>query len=303
MEQIILPNVTEKQINQNASVFTVSPLFPGYGHAVGNSLRRTLLSSLPGAAVTKFRVEGLDHEFSTVSGVKEDAVEIMLNLKQLSVTMHETNEPVILQMSVKGPAEVTAANFAANSKISIANPDLHIATLGPKSNFNLEATVEFGRGYDSVEKRENKSKIVGEISIDSLFTPVKAVSIEVENTRVGKMTNYDKLDLTVTTDGTLSPSQAFKAASSILVDQFNLLANYDTISTPVENDGIAADQTSENTTSDIASTGLAAKTVKLLIENGITTIPELKGADMETLNQIAGLSQKALSDITKIRES
>jgi len=298
MEQIILPNVTESVINERCSKFTVSPLFPGYGHTLGNSIRRVLLSSLPGAAVTSFRVDGLDHEFSTVPGVKEDAVEIMLNLKTLSVTMHETDEPVLLQLSVKGPLDVTAAHFAANSKVSIANPDLHIATLAAKSTLNLEVKVEYGRGYDAVEKRENKYKTLGEIAIDSLFSPVTGVSLEVENTRVGKMTNYDKLELTITTNGTVVPSAAFKAASLIMVDQFNLLANYDQI---VAENVVESTEVPTESSVDLLSLGLSTKAIKTLGSNGITELAQLNALTEEQLLAIDGLTKKTVSDILKTR--
>ncbi len=300
MEHIILPSVSETKGKANTSVFKVSPLFPGYGHTVGNSLRRALLSSLPGAAVTNVRIEGGDHEFSTVAGVKEDIVEIILNLKSLRLEMHETEEPVTLMLQAKGPKNVTAKDFKANSKITIANPEMHIATLSGKANLNLEATIEYGRGYDPVEKRETKSRELGVIAIDSLFNPVQSVSIEVENTRVGKMTNYDELHLTITTDGTISPNEAFKAAAGILVDQFHLLATHDAVR-EVTTESESTEGTEAAPETELVTAGLSLKIARILAENGYGTLEALRGADADALKQVSGLGPKALTEIEKIR--
>ena len=308
MEQIILPNVKEKVIDDRTSIFTVSPLFPGYGHTVGNALRRVLLSSLPGAAVTAVRIEGASHEFSVVKGVKEDLVEVILNLKSLRLVMHETNQPLTLKMDVKGPKEVTAADFKANSQVTIANPDLHIASIDKAGSLSMEVVVDYGRGYDPVERRQSTDQPLGTIAVDSLFSPVIAVSVEVENTRVGKMTNYDKLDLSVTTDGSISTKKAFQEAAAILVDQFQLLANYSEgknmsqVSEANDNEKPAEtnDQEKQNV-SELEIAGLSSKISGILIDNGIHNIEELKNVPDEELKEIPGLGPKALSEINKIR--
>lgn len=301
MEQINLPNMTEDVSGENTSLFRISPLFPGYGHTVGNSLRRILLSSLPGASVTAVKIDGADHEFTAIPGVKEDVVEIILNLKNLRVTMHDTIEPVTLLLSSKGAGTMSGKDFKANSKVSIANPDLHIATLSSKANFNMEVTIEYGRGYDPVEKRESKALPLGTIAIDSLFTPVRSVTIEVENTRVGKMTNYDELQLTVTTDGTISPADAIKAAAAILVDQFNFIAHF--------GEAIAAQAIETNTaveelvgqTSELEEAGIPARVAAILATHGIDSVQALKSASDEELKTISGLGPKALTEIAKVR--
>ena len=299
MESIILPQVVESNSEGNTSVFKISPLFPGYGHTLGNSLRRVLLSSLPGGAATAVKIDGVNHEFSTVNGVSDDVVQLILNLKNLRVKMHDPAEPVTILLNTKGPGKVTAKDFKANASVTIANPELHIATLGAKSSLNLEVTIEYGRGYDPVEKREAKSLPLGTIAIDSLFTPVQAVSIEVENTRVGKMTNYDELQLTVSTDGTISPKDAVKEASAILVDQFALLAHFD------EQQAMTT-ETTENSSDSIEPTelveaGIPARVARILADNGLGTLQALKSASDEQLSAVTGLGPKALSEIAKVR--
>ena len=298
MEQIILPQVSEEQVSPEKSLFTISPLFPGYGNTVGNSLRRVLLSSLPGSAITSIKINGIDHEFTTIKGMKEDVVELILNLKQVKFYLHDTSEPVVLRLEVKGICVVKANDFKSNSKVTIANPDHYLATMADKSSLDIEATVEYGRGYDAVEKREVKNLEIGRIAIDSLYNSVVAVGLDVENTRVGKMTNYDKLILTVATNGTIAPKDALKFASSILVDQFHLLASYDHIA-QVET---VAEQLNEKPDVNDLSDILSAKTIKLLNENGISTIDELKSANVETINSIKGLTPKLLSRIMKVKE-
>ncbi len=302
METIIMPQVVETNQSKNSATFRISPLFPGYGHTIGNSLRRVLLSSLPGAAVTSVKIDGVNHEFSTVPGIKEDVVEIILNLKGLRVLMHDTAEPVILKLSVKKDGVAKAKDFLANSKITIANPEMHIATLSSKAELNLEVTVEYGRGYNPIEKRETKSLPLGTIAIDSLFSPVQAVSIEVENTRVGKMTNYDELHLLVTTDGTISPKDAVKMASAILVDQYNVIAHFDEHTAKSES-SVIEENTTNSGVSELALAGLPVRIVKILSDNGVVTMETLVNLSDEQLKNVTGLGPKAIGEIMKIRQT
>jgi DNA-directed RNA polymerase subunit alpha len=298
MEQIILPQVIESVVSPEKSSFVIAPLFPGYGNTVGNSIRRALLSSLPGSAISSIKIDGVEHEFSTVKGMREDVVELILNLKQVKIYLHDTSEPVVIRLEAKGPGVVTAANFKENSKVSIANPDLYLCTLSEKSSLVLEATIEYGRGYDAVEKREGKNTEIGRIAIDALYSPVVAVGLNVENTRVGKMTNYDKLTLTVSTNGTVAPKDALKFASAILVDQFHLLATFDQVSTPDSAVNSEVGMGIENTKiEDLFN----AKAVKILAENNITSLDDIKNASQETIDALSGLTQKALTEINKIR--
>lgn len=206
----------------NAGIFTIEPLSPGYGLTLGNSLRRVLLSSLEGSAITSVKIEGITHEFSTIPGVKEDMVEVILNLKTLRFRLQGA-EPATLKLSVKGPKEVTAADFAKNASCEVVNTDAFIASVGKGGKLNMEIKVEAGRGYLPVERRREEKLPLGTIAVDSIFTPVKKVHYEVENTRVGQMTNFDKLTLEITTDGSLDPEAALATAAGILVEHFDLV--------------------------------------------------------------------------------
>jgi len=209
--------------DQNEGLIIVEPLYPGYGMTLGNSLRRVLLSSLPGAAVVGVKIKGVSHEFMAMPNVKEDVLEIILNLKQLRLKVH-SEEEVRLELHVKGAKKITAADIEKNSAVQIANPELFLAeTTSADANLDLEIFINEGRGYRMVEGGKKDGRDIGYIEIDSIFSPVLIVSIDVENTRVGKMTNWDKLVLNLKTDGTISPMEAFEQSVKILVDQFSIL--------------------------------------------------------------------------------
>ncbi len=204
-------------------IITVEPLFPGYGMTLGNSLRRVLLSSLPGAAVIGAKIKGASHEFMALPHVKEDVLEIILNLKQIRFKVF-TEEEIRLDLKVKGKKTITAGDIAKNSQVEIKNPDLVIAHITDEAgSLEAEIFVKEGRGYKMSEGTKKENREIGYIEIDSIFSPVILVSINVENTRVGKMTNWDKLILNVKTDGTIKPEEAFNRATEILVEQFNAL--------------------------------------------------------------------------------
>ncbi|MBU1126287.1 MAG: DNA-directed RNA polymerase subunit alpha [Patescibacteria group bacterium] len=223
MENILLPSKMSfsKGEKENESILTIEPLHHGYGTTVGNALRRVLLSSLEGAAVTAVKIQGVQHEFSAVEGVKEDVLEIVLNLKQLRLKVH-TDEQVILKLSVSGKeGEVSAKEIGANADVEIINPDLVLATMTSKdAKLEMEITVGRGRGYSPTEEREASGEL-GLMGIDSLFSPVVNVSVHVENTRVGEITNYDKLIMTILTDGSLAPEEAVESATEILLNHYN----------------------------------------------------------------------------------
>jgi len=226
MEYISLPTTIEVQpssADQHKADIIVSPCYPGYGTTLGNALRRVLLSSLPGAAITAIKIKGVDHEFSAMEHVKEDAVEIILNMKTIRLRLH-SDEPVEITLEASGEKVVTAADFKKNSQVEIVNPDVVIATLTDKAaKIQIRAVVQHGRGYVPVESREGENLEVGYIAIDSIYTPVRNVNYKTEHVRVGQMTNYDKLILTITTDGTMSPANAFQSSAQILVEQFQSL--------------------------------------------------------------------------------
>lgn len=207
---------------ENSATFEFEPFFPGYGVTIGHALRRVLLSSLHGSAITSVKIEGVTHEFSTIKGVKEDVTEIILNLKHLTVTSH-SEEPVNLRFSKKGPAKVTASDFGKNSQVEILDPAEHIATLEKNAKLNMEIIVEQGYGYVPVEKRDEKLPL-GTIAIDAIFNPVKKISYHVVNTRVGGKTDYDKLILNITTTGTISPEEALAQSVKILKNYFEKIS-------------------------------------------------------------------------------
>ena len=225
MDQITLPDkISIKDLKDHKYQLVFEPFYPGYGVTIGNALRRVLLSSLPGAAVTSFKLEDAQHEFDSVDGVKEDLVEIMLNLKQLRLKSH-SQEPIKLTIESKGEKTVTAADISKNSDVEIINTDLLIATMTEKTaKFNMELTVEQGRGYVTVEQRPEKEKLeIGTVAIDASFSPVLNVGFDIEHVRVGEMTNYEKLTMEMLTDGSIDAQEAISQAAFILEDHFALL--------------------------------------------------------------------------------
>lgn len=225
MEKIALPQKIkfENGDTDDQSLVIVEPCFPGYGITIGNSLRRVLLSSLPGAAVVGVKIKGADHEFMSLPHVKEDVLEIILNLKQLRFKLH-SDEIVKMELEAHGEKEVKAKDFTKNSEAEIVNPDLSIAHITDMAgNLQIEIFIQKGRGYETIEAREKTKHELGYIELDSPFSPVTSVSVKVENVRVGKMTNWDKLILSITTDGTITVDEAFKKSTEILIEQFGAL--------------------------------------------------------------------------------
>jgi len=232
---IDIPIVKKVEFNQsdvNKGSFVIEPLYPGYGLTLGNALRRVLLSSLGGAAIESVKIKNVEHEFSTLEYVKEDTVDIILNLKQIRINMSpevkkqadETGEPVKLSLNVKGEKDVIAKDFKKVSGVEIVNPDTKIATLTDAgANFEMEVVVGYGLGYSPTEERISQEKEIGVIAIDAIYTQIKRVGYEIENVRVGSMTNWDKLILNLETDGALTCEEAFKKAAEILVNQFQAL--------------------------------------------------------------------------------
>ena len=317
MENLIpLPNkIYFSKEEKFKSQIIIEPLYPGSGVTIGNSLRRVLLSSLPGAAVTAVKIKGVDHEFSTVTAVTEDVVDIILNLKQLRLKL-DSDEPVKLELKAKGQKTVTAADIKPDSRVEIINKDLTIATLDSKTGeFYMEITVERGRGYVPVEIRESEKLEIGNISVDAIYTPVRNVTYEVENVRVGKITNYDKLTLTMETDGTVSGREAMDLAAQILVDHFALLK---TAEMQVEDKkprreyepSIAVDAADAEATAvvppeveaegDLKSLGLSNRAYNALFKNGIRNAAELKKMNQADLERLEGLGNKSIEEILKI---
>lgn len=225
MENLLLPSkveFTEGESSTEASL-VITPCHYGYGTTLGNTLRRVLLSSLPGAAVEAFKIKGLQHEFSALDGVKEDAVQIILNLKQLAVRVF-CDEMVVLKINKKGPGIVTADDIEPNANVEIANKDLVIVTLTAKINFEMEIVVGRGRGFVPAEDKDKHNYDLGTIVIDSIYTPIKDVGYDIEYTRVGDITNYEKLTLNIETNGTITPREAVRNSTRIILDHFSIIS-------------------------------------------------------------------------------
>lgn len=303
MENIQLPNkISFEELGGNKYRVVMEPLYPGYGMTVGNSMRRILLSSLPGAAVTSVKIRGVDHEFSTVPNVKEDVVEIILNLKQMRMKVY-SDHPVRLELKVKGEKTVTAGDFKKNSDVEIVNPSLHIATLDNKSaDLEMEVMVQAGRGYVPVEIRENEKMEIGTIAVDAIYTPMKNVNFEVQPVRVGQITNYDQLTITLETDGTINGKDAIETSAKILLDHYKLFspeyldpAKEEPVVNLAEDEGIKV--TEED---DLKSLGLSNRSYNALTKNNITKISQLQTITEEQLNVLDGLGAKSIEEIKRL---
>ncbi|HVS58859.1 MAG TPA: DNA-directed RNA polymerase subunit alpha [Candidatus Saccharimonadales bacterium] len=287
-----------------SATFTVEPLHSGYGMTLGNSLRRVLLSSIAGAAVTSFKIEGITHEFTTVSGVKEDVVDIMLNLKGIRFRVYG-DEAQTLRIEKRGKGAVTAKDIQLNADVEVVNPDHVIATIDDdKAKFVMDITVEVGRGYRTIEETTSR-KANDAIALDAIFSPVLRVRYKVENTRVGQVTDLDKLIITVDTDGSISPRDAFEEASAILVNQYTALAGKTRIETAApetssNSDGVfdvdGADESAVLNTS-IEDLNLSARTTNALINNDIHTIRDLFSLNDAELRDLKGFGSKALDEV------
>lgn len=289
--------------NPTSATFVIEPLHPGYGMTLGNSLRRVLLSSIAGASVTGFRVQGISHEFTTIPGVKEDVVAIMLNLKLVRFRVF-SDESQTLQLTIKGKGVIKAKNIKLNADVEVVNPDQVICTIDdPKASIDMELLVETGRGYRALDEQGQNKKASDMIMLDALFTPVLRVRYKVENTRVGQMTDLDKLHLTVDTDGTITPRDAFEEASAILVNQYTALAGQtrvEVISLPEASSEVSmttdSDEPAELMTS-IEDLNLSARTTNALINNEIHTIKDLLSLSEAELRDLKGFGNKALDEV------
>lgn len=291
------PQIVEEPISDNRWRFSVEPLEPGFGYTLGNALRRTLLSSIPGAAVTQIRLEGVLHEFSTVQGVKEDVTDIILNIKDL-VIRSTVDEPVALTIRVQGPKDITGEDIAAVTGVEVLNPELHIASVNKKGTFEMELVVERGRGYVSAERNKKGRDTIGLIPIDSIFSPVRRVSYSVEHTRVEQMTNYDKLVLDIETNGALSPKEAFAAAGRTMVELLALVANL------AENaEGLSLGPGPEDMAraSDLAlpieELDFSVRSYNCLKREGVMTVGDLIQRTEQDLLDIRNFGQKSIDEV------
>ena len=279
-----------------SATFVIEPLHSGYGNTLGNSLRRVLLSSIRGGAIVAFRLEGATHEFTTVPGVKEDVVDIMLNLKSVRIKVH-SDEPVELRLEKKGAGPVTAGDIKTTADVEVINPEQVIANIDdPKKSVLMDLVVESGRGYRTIEDSSESRLHSDMIALDAVFSPVLRVRYKVDSTRVGQETNLDKLLLNVETDGSLSPREAFEEAAAILVNQYTALAGSTTVEAAPALGQTSEDETSELNT-PIEELNLTARTANALINNDIRTVHDLVTLSEQDLRELKGFGSKALDEV------
>ncbi len=299
----LLSNVADH--STTSATFVIEPLHTGYGMTLGNSLRRVLLSSIAGAAIVAFRIDGVTHEFTSAEGIKEDVVDIMQNLKGIRFRVF-SDDPQTLRIDKKGKGAVTAKDLAVNADIEVVNPDHVICTLdNDKSSFSAEVIVEKGRGYRAIDEAGAKRASSDMIALDAIFSPVLRVRYKVENTRVGQMTDLDKLLLTVDTDGSISPRDAFEEAAAILVNQYTALAGQTRVEVgaPLTNGKTEALTQAENIDepsmldTSIEDMNLSARTTNALINNDIHTLKDLFSLSDAELRDLKGFGSKALDEV------
>jgi DNA-directed RNA polymerase subunit alpha len=289
------PTIEEEVVTDNRSRFVVEPLEPGFGYTLGNTLRRTLLARIPGDAVTSVRIEGVQHEFSTIDGVVEDVVDFILNLKQVVLHM-ETEEPQTLYLSAKGKQDVTASDIKVPAGVEVINGDLHLATLSASGKLEVEMNVERGVGYRSAD-RNKRGDVIGVLPIDSIFSPVRTVAYRVESTQVGQMTNFDKLVLDVETDGSASPSEAMSSAGKTLRELLGLFADMDEGIGLELGDVITAESSSPDLDLPIEALDLSERPRNCLRRAQIHSVGELVERTPEDLLNITNFGQKSLEEV------
>lgn len=284
------------EVSPTNATFVIEPLHAGYGNTLGNSLRRVLLSSIRGGAIVAFRIEGASHEFTTVKGIKEDVVDIMLNLKNVRLNVH-TDEPIELRLEKKGAGVVTAGDIKTTADVEIVNPDQVIATIDdPKKSVMIDLVVESGRGYRTIEESSVSRVHSDMIALDAVFSPVLRVRFKVDSTRVGQETNLDKLAVTIETDGTITPRAAFEEAAAILVNQYSALAGSTTVEAAPALGADIDDETSELNT-PIEELNLTARTANALVNNDIRTVHDLVTLTEQDLRELKGFGSKALDEV------
>ncbi len=299
MIEIEKPRIEAEDLAEDGSYgrFTIEPLERGYGITLGNSLRRVLLSSLPGVAVTSIKIDGVVHEFSTIPGVKEDVTEIVLNIKGLTAKIHGET-PKICYIEAEGPCEVTAANVKCDSEVEILNPDLHIASISESGKLFMELTLDKGRGYVPAEKNKQAQQVIGVLPVDSIYTPVTKVNYNIENTRVGQVTDYDKLTLDVWTNGTISAKEAVSLAAKVLTEHLNLFVDLSGDAYEgdimVEKDDNGKEKVLEMTIEEL---DLSVRSFNCLKRAGINTVEDLITKSEEDMMKVRNLGRKSLEEV------
>ena len=280
-------------------VYEIDSLYPGYGHTLGNSLRRIILSSLPGAAVTQVKIDGVPHEFATIDGVRETVMEMLLNLKRVHFVLHG-DEPQTIALTAKGAAEVTAKDFDLPSQVEIKNPEQHICDLAGKASLELEATIERGLGYVPREVLTKDKVDIGTIALDATFTPIRRVNYEVENMRVGDRTDFNRLRILIETNGTLAPREALEQSIETMIHQLKAIIGFQEAAPSHEAAESAKDSesTAEAVKIKISELGLSARVVSSLEEAGIKSAAGLARKSASALKELDGIGEKAIEEIS-----
>ena len=294
------PNIKCLELDEvkNYAKFVCEPLERGYGITIGNSLRRILLSSLPGSAITSVKIDGVLHEFTTIPDVVEDVSDIILNLKMVRLKL-DKNEEKVLRINVKGPADVKAGDIVTDGTVEVLNPDLHIATVAEGGHLVMEMTAEMGRGYNSAEKNKKPDQALNVLPIDSIFTPVKKVNYSVESTRVGQMIDYDKLVIDVWTDGSLKPYEALSLAAKVMTEHLELFID---LSETAKNTQIMVEK--EESTKEkvlemsIEDLELSVRSFNCLKRAGISTVEDLTSKTISDMMKVRNLGKKSLDEVT-----
>ena len=303
--QVTLPSkpriVSEEGLQ---GVYEIDSLYPGYGHTLGNSLRRIILSSLPGASITSVKIEDVNHEFATVEGMRETVMEVLLNLKRVHFALHG-DEAQTVRLSVKGPKEVTAADFSLPSQVTIANPDQHILSMTGKASFELEATIERGLGYVPREVLTKEKVDIGTIALDATFTPIRRVNYEVENMRVGDRTDFNRLRILIETNGTIAPREALENSIEIMIHQLKAIVGFQeeeeesTVSAGgmmMDDSGIIGGNKDAGKTK-VEDLELGARIITALTDAGIKTVAGLSRKSAGALKELDGIGDKAVTEI------
>ena len=301
MIEIEKPRIETEDLTEDGKHgrFVVEPLERGFGNTLGNSLRRVLLSSLEGCAVTSIKIDGVLHEFSTIPGVKEDVTEIVLNMKSVVAKLYETS-PKVVEISAQGPCVVTAGDIKCDSEVEILNPEQHIATLGEDAKLNMEITIDKGRGYIPAERNKliSGNNVIGVLPIDSIYTPVLKVNYTVDNTRVGQITDYDKLTLDVWTNGVINAQEAVSLAAKVLTEHLNLFVNLSdkasSAEVMVEKDDKGKEKILEMTIEDL---DLSVRSFNCLKRAGINTVEDLINKSEEDMMKVRNLGRKSLEEV------
>jgi len=295
------PRIVSEEENQG--VYEIDSLYPGYGHTLGNSLRRIILSSLPGAAVTRVKIEGVPHEFATIDGVRETVIEILLNLKRVHFVLHG-DDPQTISLSTKGAGEIMAKDFKCPSQVEIQNPSQHIADLsGSKASLELEATIERGLGYVPREILTNEKVDIGTIALDATFTPIRRVNYEVENMRVGDRTDFNRVRILIETNGTIAPREALEKSIEIMIHQLKAIIGFQEESAPVSGSAAEGKKEEEGAVDPaklkIADLAISARIVSALEGAGIKSIAGLARKSASSLKELDGIGEKAIEEISE----